>query len=309
MKKQSFISKKLTSILCIICHSKYEKSSTRSTEIAKKVNRANKKSYYRPLGFEIIKMKSGECSVELTKPRKVKSNKVIFHIHGGSFKMKLNDLYRREAVFYSKLFGRCVVYSVDYRVYPDVRFPVPLEDVYNAFCEIANSGINPEDIIVIGDSCGANMAASLCLMLKDNMQKLPNKLVLFSFWGDASNSGDSYRKNCYRDPFYGIPKRLSFNACEDKLRRITLYAQGQDLYDPYLSPCFGDFSGFPETVLVTGSADISQSDSLTAYEKMKDADVTASLLNYDNMFHDFQLLKFLPESREVFRKVIEIVKK
>ncbi len=306
MKKQSRISKILTAILCLIFHSRYEKSSTRSTTLAKNAN--NKKSHYNPVSCSILKKDFKAFSIETTVPKKIKSSKIIFHIHGGSFKMRLTDFYRKQAVFYSKLFDNCIVHSVDYRVYPDVEFPVPLEDVYSSYLYLIKSGINPENIIVVGDSCGSNMAASLCLKLKDNCKPLPKNLILFSFWGDMTNSGSSYRDNCYRDPFYGIPKKLSFEECESRLKRITIYAQGQDLYNPYLSPCFGDFSDFPETVLVTGSADISQSDSITAYEKLCKEGISVHLLSYENMFHDFQFVKFLPESKDVFRKIKQIEK-
>lgn len=305
MNKQSFISRLLTALLCFIFHRNYEKSSTRSTTLARKSN--SRKSFYKPLKCRIKREKQREFLVEKTIPYKFKTDTIVFHIHGGSFKARLGDFYRIQSVFYSKLFGGCKVYSVDYRVYPDVEFPTPLEDVYNAYIGLLNEGKEPENIIIVGDSCGANMAAALCHKLKDNNMPLPNTLVLFSFWGDLSNSHSTYKENCYRDPFYGIPKKLTYEECEDKLKRITLYAVGKDLFNPYLSPCFGDFSNFPKTILVTGSADISQGDSFVAYDKLKNAGVEAHLLSYENMFHDFQFVKFLPESRHAFRLIKKIM--
>lgn len=301
MINQSLISKILTALLRLIFQLNYEKSATRSTSLAGHMNK--KRSVFHPIGYNITRYSQGKYCVEKITPAKIKSDRVIFHIHGGSFKMELTDLYRWQSVIYSRLFNNCTVYNVDYRIYPHVRFPVPLDDVYNAYLHLVNSGISPDKIIVVGDSCGSNMAATLCMRLRDNAKPLPAALILFSFWGDLSNSGSSYRDNCHRDPFYGIPKRLSFEECEDSLRRITLYAQGENLYNPYLSPCFGDFSHFPKTVLVTGSADMSQSDSITAYEKLKNADVDALLLSYENMFHDFQMLTFLPESRHAYKSI------
>lgn len=298
--KQSLLSKILTAVLCFVCHLNYERSSVRSTVLAKKSN--NKKSRYKPFGYTINREKWGNCFTECTRPSTVKTDKIIFHIHGGSFKMELTDFYRRQAVFYSKLFGGAVVYSVDYRVYPNVRFPVPLDDVYNAYLKLIERE-NPDNIIVIGDSCGANMAAALCMKLRDNNIPLPDSIILFSFWGDLSNSGKSYRENCYRDPFYGIPKKIAYEDAKDKIHRITLYAQGEDLYNPYLSPCFGDFSNFPKTILVSGSSDLGQSDSFTAYDKLKGSGIEVHHFDYENMFHCFQFTKFLPESKDVFRKI------
>ena len=264
--KQSLISKIVTSVLCFACHSKYEKSATRSNTLANKSN--NKKSYFYPIGFRTERVKCGECYLEKITPNKNVSKRVIFHIHGGSFKVKLTDFYRRESVYYSRLFNNATVYNVDYRVFPDVKFPIPLDDVYNCYLSVLKNE-NANDIVVIGDSCGANMAVSLCMKLRDTAKLLPNSVVLFSFWGDLSNSGWSYKENCYRDPFYGVPKRISYEEAKDKIHRITLYAQGEDLYNPYLSPCFGSYANFPRTIFVSGSADLSQSDSFTAYEKLK----------------------------------------
>lgn len=82
---------------------------------------------------------------------------------------------------------------------------------------------------------------------------------------------------------------------------------GEDLYNPYLSPCFGSFADFPKTILVCGSADLGQSDSFTAYEKLKSEGVETYLFDYENMFHDFQMLKSLPESRNVFKRIKKII--
>ncbi|MGN0529156.1 MAG: alpha/beta hydrolase fold domain-containing protein [Eubacterium sp.] len=299
--KQPFISKMITSLLRFFCHLTYKNSGERSTNTAEKQNK--KPSHFNPSGYSITKISVGDCVTECTAPDNIKSNYVIFHIHGGSFKLKLTDFYRKQAVNYSKLFNSAVVYSPDYRIYPKVKYPVPLNDVYDSYRKVLDKGIKPNNIIVIGDSCGSNMAAALCMRLRKEKTPMPKALILFSFWGDLSNSGDSYKTNCYRDPFYGIPKRLSYGECEKNLRRITLYARGENLYDPYLSPCFGDFTSFPLTVLVTGSADISQSDSFTAYKKLKKSGADSYLFSYENMFHCFQFVKFLPETKDVFSKI------
>ncbi len=300
---QSLPSRILTKILCLFFHSRYEKTENLSTTAGQKSHYA--KSHYKPLKHRIIKSECNGFYIEKTVPDKVKTDKVIFHIHGGSFKMVLTDFYRKQSVFYSNLFGKAVVYTPDYRVFPDVRYPVPLNDVFEAYKNMLSDGVDADKVIIIGDSCGSNMAASLCMKIRENSLPMPAGLVLFSFWGDLTNYGESYKMNCYRDPFYGIPKRLTYEECKDRIHRVTLYARGENLTDPYLSPCFGDFSAFPKTILVTGSADISQSDSHIAYKKLRDSNVDAMLLDFDNMFHDFQFVKFLPESKMVFKIIKE----
>lgn len=60
------------------------------------------------------------------------------------------------------------VFSLAYRLAPTHRFPKGLEDCFRALCEIQSDyralGIDPDRIRVAGDSAGANLAAALCLL-------------------------------------------------------------------------------------------------------------------------------------------------
>lgn len=51
-----------------------------------------------------------------------------------------------------------------------------------------------------------------------------------------------------------------------------------------------------------------ESDSDCVYEKLKVAEVNAELYKYDGMFHCFQLLPFLPESRDAYKKVFNRIR-
>ena len=49
------------------------------------------------------------------------------------------------------------------------------------------------DIIVIGDSAGGNLALTLTLKLQSLNIKIPKALVLMSPWTDVEATGNSYR--------------------------------------------------------------------------------------------------------------------
>ena len=51
-----------------------------------------------------------------------------------------------------------------------------------------------------------------------------------------------------------------------------------------------------------------ESDNDTVYEKMKASGVDVKLYKYDGLFHCFQLMSFLPESRDAYKKISERIK-
>ena len=66
----------------------------------------------------------------------------------------------------------CRVFSVEYRLSPDFKFPVPLEDSYAATKFISDNSkelfVDPKKIIVAGDSAGGNIAAVLAIMARED---------------------------------------------------------------------------------------------------------------------------------------------
>lgn len=291
-------------LLCLVFHSPLSDSSKLSDNAGKLVK--NKKSKYKPSkDFILTKHKCGEVCYEKLCCRKRETDKVILLIHGGGFKVKLIDTYRKLAEKLSKLLGGATVINIDYRTFPEFRPPTQMHDVVSVYLHLLNEGVNHKNIVVIGDSAGANLATTSSLWLRDNGYPLPGSVVCFSLWGDATSSGESRIKNAYTDPFYGISKRKKIEDNLHLLRRISSCVQNVDKTDPYISPCFADFKGFPKTTLICGTAELDESDNDRVYQKMKDAGVDVELYKFDGMCHDFQLFSFLPESRKAYQLVAE----
>lgn len=236
-----------SALLSAVFHSRFIKNENMSSNAGAAVE--NKVSRYKPpKGYTMTRTPCGECFVESLIPEKSGTDTVIFHIHGGSFKIKLIDAYRRLALKYSRAAGGAAVFSVDYRTMPEYIFPSQLDDVMCAWDMLTAKGIKPENIVVLGDSSGANLVLALAQKLRDSGRPMPQKLVCFSLWGDMTACGESYERNCHSDPFYGIAKKEKFKDHEAYFRRRPKYAGEHDLLDPYLSVSFADFSGFPPTV-------------------------------------------------------------
>lgn len=87
----------------------------------------------------------------------------ILAIHGGGFRARDKGLYRQLAGYFTKL-GYALV-STNYRLTPHASYPAQVEDVFCALAWVhANQttyGLDPERIIVMGDSAGGYLAAML----------------------------------------------------------------------------------------------------------------------------------------------------
>lgn len=91
----------------------------------------------------------------------------ILDLHGGGFGYKAAPHQIKYAFEYSEKL-QCQVFFPDYHLLPDFPFPAAFEDSLKTYEYIVNHSeelkINPEKIIVLGDSAGGTLAANICNM-------------------------------------------------------------------------------------------------------------------------------------------------
>ena len=165
-------------------------------------------------------------------------------------------------------------WAVDYRMPPDHPYPTPLDDcvaVYRALLERKP----PEQIVVGGGSAGGNLAAALMLRARAEGLPMPRALLLITPEVDLTESGDTFDTNAGVD--YVLLQRLT--------ESIALYAGDHDLRDPFLSPLFGDVSGFPPTFLQAGTRDLFLSNAVRMHRALRAVDVEAELHVWEAMPH------------------------
>lgn len=117
--------------------------------------------------------------------------------HGGGWCLGSLDTWDRSCRLLAET-TQIVVFSVDYRLAPEFKFPTPLNDFFTAFRYIYENasqfGINQNHIAVGGDSAGANIAAATCLMAKQHPEIKVSHQLLFYPALDATMSSKSYHQ-------------------------------------------------------------------------------------------------------------------
>lgn len=267
------------------------------------------RGYKCPDKFDYTIKEYNGIKVEKLAPKGYDGDKIILQFHGGGAVMDMSSLfYRKVAEKYVDLTG-FAVYSIDYEAGREKVHPSLLNECFSAYEGILESGIKPENIVAVGDSMGANLMLATCLKARDNGLPLPEALVSICAFIDNTASGESYFVNAHKDPMYALPFYMSAEKYADRLRRVPPYAGTCNLKDPYLSPAFGNFTGFPETLIICGAIEVDESDSATLFDAAKRDGVNVKYNKYAGMFHDFlYIAPFIKESKAAWREIADFIK-
>ncbi|MCI9378735.1 MAG: alpha/beta hydrolase [Eubacterium sp.] len=249
-----------------------------------------------PDGFHMTQIDMDKFSMEWLEPEQGNSNMTLLQLHGGGYVGAMRNAYRTFAAAYNELGGGMPVLTIDYRVAPEDPYPAALEDAVRAYNWLLDRGYPGNRIIVAGDSAGGGLALALCLYLRDHGIELPGGIIAMSPWTDMTASGESYETNFEKDPLFGNTR--------DSLIYNRDYLGLEDPRNPYISPAFGDLTGFPPMLIQVGSYEMLLSDAQTVAQKAKKQGVKVRFHIYEGMFHVFQMaMQLMPESVMAWKEV------
>ena len=105
------------------------------------------------------------------------SDKAVLFFHGGGYAISNIDVYNPVVSLMCEELDSNI-FSLEYSLSPENKFPKALEEANIAFDWLINHGYRKEQIIICGDSAGAHLAASLLHDLKARDEGLPFLQVL-----------------------------------------------------------------------------------------------------------------------------------
>lgn len=122
---------------------------------------------------------------------------ILLFFHGGGWVTESVENYDRVCARMAQATAHIVV-SVEYRLAPEHKFPVPLEDCYAATKALYTNQLilntDPEKITIIGDSAGGNLTAAVCLMARDKGEFTPRRQILiYPALGNCYTEESPYR--------------------------------------------------------------------------------------------------------------------
>jgi len=222
-------------------------------------------------------------------------HRALIHLHGGCYVVNSGEGGLPEALMMAG-FGGFRVISVDYRMPPEVYFPAALDDCVAVYKHVLKTA-NPKHIAIFGTSAGGALALALVLRAKQLDLPLPAAIAPGSPMSDATKVGDTFYTNELVDNVL-----VSRDGSCDAGARF--YAAGHDMKDPLISPVYGDVTGFPPTILTSGTRDLLLSNTVRVHRKLRKAGVEAVLQVFEGQSHAHYLFDdSAPETREVFEEI------
>ena len=255
---------------------------------------------------------------DLIVPRDELRGGLILYLHGGGYVCGSREYAKGFASVLSAECGMKVV-SLEYRLAPENPYPAALEDAYEAYCEILEKGLEPEKLILAGESAGGGLAFALCLKLRDEGKPLPAGIIAISPWCDLTLSGESYHKNKEADPSITLPRLSFFADCyvgayppEEiaKIKKISAEPKGDEekKRDPYVSPIFANLEGMPPSLIFAGEDELLYSDAVDMRDKLFASGCDVTLVTKPEMWHAY-VLYCLKSNVDDFDKINKFVKK
>jgi epsilon-lactone hydrolase len=238
-----------------------------------------------PDGVEITPVEIAGVSCERHSPTGAIGNGLVMYVHGGGYTGGSLDSHRSLVARIAVATGREVV-AVDYRLAPEHPFPSALDDVVAVYRRLVGSGLQPDDLVLAGDSAGGGLATALLLRLRDEGDPLPSGAVLLSPWMDLTLTADAITTAAAADPML---------TAEALARSADAYAHA-DLRNPLVSPLYADPTGLPPLLILVGTAEILVDDSRSFAERAAAAHVHIDLDVEDGMIHVWPIFEGIPES-------------
>lgn len=223
-----------------------------------------------------------------------KSGITVFYLHGGAYFMDF-------ALAHWKLISKLII-EADVKVIAPAYRRIPfatwreafdlIVPLYKEYCET-----HPDQkIILMGDSAGGGLSASLTERFKEEGIRLPDELILLSPWVDMSMENEQIKEYEPRDPFLPMSQLL---ACSERWRGNL------DIHDWQVSPIYGDLKGIRNVTVFVGTCEIFYPD-VTKFFRMLDDDPSNELIIGEEMNHVYPLFP-IPEARTAVDKILQVV--
>ena len=237
-------------------------------------------------------------------PKNFKENDhSMLYFHGGGFSIGSIRTHDPVCKFLSEMLG-WKIFSVEYRLAPEHRFPVPLEDCDKSMDWLIENAdqfeIDINKIAVGGDSAGGNLAACLCIKRIEEGKIQPERQILF--YPAVDTGGDYESIKTFTDGYFLLTKELLEwfgNNYLDESDHTNIYAAPMN-YDK--------LDMVPPALIITAGFDPLRDEGKAYAEMLQKNGVKVDYKEYPSLIHGFLNFTIAPECMRAMEEISEKIK-
>lgn len=237
----------------------------------------------------MIEGPAGEIPVRIYWPEITdvdKSLPILLLYHGGGFALGDLDTHENMARYYCK-HAKLIVINVDYRLSPENKFPLGVEDCYAALCWAEKNaeeiGGDQKRIAVTGDSAGGNLSAVIAqLALSRQGPSIAYQLLAYPVVSMKMDADYESRKKFGKGEYF--LSMMDMNWLSDMYFTDPKRESESVLASPILNQ---DLGGLPPALIITAGHDPLRDEGKHYAQRLEAAGVDVEYVCFESTIHGF----------------------
>ncbi len=234
-----------------------------------------------------IVLKDDLVPLRIFYPDKVSSLKsVIIFIHGDDSITNCDHSYAKICRDIAKRCNRLVI-ALDYKNPLEYKFPISLDECYETigflYKELVKLDIREEDIVLMGDSFGANLLASISLKNREDKKfKINKEVLLYPVLSNEYVGKDTSKTLAPVDHITSLTIKKVNNF-------FDFYVGDKNCIEDFLVCPLknNNYKNLPTTLIVTGGLDPLKKQGLEYYKRLKQENDRSEILDISFASHGF----------------------
>ena len=246
-------------------------------------------------GCSVEQFQVQKNTVTILKPKRVKTKKILFFIHGGAFVYGPTAFHWEMLCDIAKQSG-CVAWMVTYPKTPEYQVVEVVDNIIAAY-QSALKRYDASRLVLAGDSAGGNLLLVLSLKAKELGLPQPAALIPICPLVDGRLSNPEILAVDKREPLLNV----------QHLHVIRGWYLGRSsAMAPFVSPLFGDLSGLPPIYMFIATDDILMPDGRLFVEKAREQGTSIRVYEGKDMVHVWPIFP-IPEAKQARKEMVRVL--